>query len=162
MLLLDVDGVMTDGGIILIGRTEESKRFDVHDGLGVTLARCAGLKVGIITGRKSDVVQRRAEELGIDELLQGIGRKTEALKHLLAKHEIDAAQVAYIGDDLPDLRVMEKVGMPIAVENAVPAIKEISVYVTKAAGGHGAVREAVEWVLDLRGNSHQVYKQITG
>jgi len=161
MLLLDVDGVMTDGGIILIGRDEEAKRFDAQDGMGITIARAAGLKVGIVTSRSSQVVSRRAEELHIDEVFQGARRKTEVLDQLVRRYEIEATQVAYIGDDIQDIPIMERVGMPIAVQNAAQAVKECSIYVTKACGGHGAVREAVEWMLDLRGDKDKAYKVIT-
>ncbi len=161
LLLLDVDGVLTDGGIILIGNDQEAKRFNVQDGMGVTVARAAGLTTGIITSRISAVVERRAAELKIDEVVQGARRKTEALDALLAKYGIEDSQVAYIGDDIQDIPVMERVGFPIAVANAVETVKECSVYVTKAAGGHGAVREAVEWLLDLRGDKQEAYRSAT-
>jgi 3-deoxy-D-manno-octulosonate 8-phosphate phosphatase (KDO 8-P phosphatase) len=162
MLFLDVDGVLTDGGIILIGQEGEAKRFDVQDGMGINLAKAAGLVVAIITSRDSVVVQRRAKELGIAEVYQGAGRKAEALDQLLQKHRVEASQAAFIGDDIQDLPVMRKVGVPIAVQNAVAAVKECSVYITHACGGHGAVREAVEWLLEIRGDKDQVYQQITG
>ena len=162
MLLLDVDGVLTDGGIILIGRDIEAKRFDVQDGMGINLARAAGLKVAIITSRTSEVVQRRAAELCIDEVIQGASNKVDALEILLSKFEIEASQAAYMGDDLQDISVMSRVGLPIAVQNAVQAVKERSLYVTNAQGGHGAVREAVEWLLELRSAKEAVYKIVTG
>lgn len=162
MLLLDVDGVLTDGGIILIGLDQEAKRFDVQDGMGITMARAAGLKVGIVTSRTSHPVERRAKELKIDELFQGAQRKPEALEHLINKYHINRSQVAYIGDDIQDIPIMKLVGIPIAVQNAVQAVKDCSVHVTKAGGGHGAVREAVEWLLDLRGDREMTYKQLIG
>ena len=161
MLLLDVDGVLTDGGIILIGADTEAKRFDVQDGMGIGLARMAGLKVGIVTARSSEVVQRRAQELGIEEVFQGAGRKSDVLDLLLEGHEIKASQVAYIGDDIQDVPIMKRVGIPIAVQNAVQAVKDCSVYVTGSCGGHGAVREATEWLLDLRGDRDRVYRMVT-
>lgn len=157
ILLFDVDGVMTDGGIILVGREDEAKRFDVQDGMGVTLARAAGLKVGIITGRNSEVVRRRAEELKIDEVCQGYFHKEDALDLVLEKYSLEPDQVAYIGDDILDLPVMKRVGLPITVCNARPEVKEYSVYITKAPGGYGAVREVVDWLLDLRGEKASVY-----
>ena len=160
MLLLDVDGVLTDGGIILIGRDEEAKRFDAQDGMGVTIARAAGLKVGIVTSRSSSVVERRAKELNLDELFQGAKRKTEVLEQLVIKYGIEPSQVAYMGDDIQDIPIMLRVGIPIAVQNAANAVKECSVYVTKAEGGHGAVREAVEWLLELRGDRDQAYQRV--
>ena len=158
MLLFDVDGVMTDGGIILVGEQEEAKRFDVQDGMGVTLARAAGLKVGIITGRSSAVVRRRAEELKIDEVCEGHFWKAEALDLLLVKYNLELTQIAYIGDDILDLPVMRVVGLPIAVANARPEVKAASVYVTNAAGGHGAIREVVDWLLELRGEKDVIYE----
>lgn len=160
ILLLDVDGVLTDGGIILIGGDQEAKRFDVQDGMGITVARAAGLRVGIITSRKSEVVQRRAKELNIDEVIQGARRKTDVLDDLISRHGVETSQLAYIGDDIQDIPIMERVGIPIAVQNAVSAVKACSVYVTKASGGHGAVREAVEWLLDLRGDKEKAYQAV--
>jgi 3-deoxy-D-manno-octulosonate 8-phosphate phosphatase (KDO 8-P phosphatase) len=157
LLLMDVDGVMTDGGIILVGETEEAKCFDIQDGMGVTLARAAGLKVGIITGRESHAVRRRAEELQIDEVCQGFFHKEDALRLLLEKHRLDASEVAYMGDDVLDVPVMKQVGLPIAVSNACPEVKDRSIYVTRAHGGNGAVREVVDWLLELRGQKNEVY-----
>jgi 3-deoxy-D-manno-octulosonate 8-phosphate phosphatase (KDO 8-P phosphatase) len=159
LLLLDVDGVMTDGGIILIGETEEAKRFDGKDGMGVTLARAAGLKVGIITSRESAPVNRRAAELRIDDVFQGYSDKEEALSMLLEKHALKPAEVGYVGDDVIDLPVMKRVGLPVAVGDACPEVKAHSVYVTRARGGYGAVREVVDWLLELRGQKERVYSQ---
>ena len=151
IILLDVDGVMTDGGIILIGGLEEAKRFNVQDGMGINLAKLAGLKVGVITSRQLLVVERRATELDLDEVLQGVKDKTKALGRLLDKYGFEADQVSYIGDDIQDVSIMKMVGMPISVKNAIQEVKEHAFYVTRAEGGNGAVREAVEWLLDLRG-----------
>ena len=161
-LILDVDGVLTDGGVILIGETLEAKRFDIQDGMGVTLARAAGLKVGIITGRNSEVVARRARELHIDEVMQGYFYKLEALQILLQKHALSPQQVAYMGDDIQDLPVLEAVGVPIAVKNARPEVKEKCLYVTNAEGGHGAVREAIEWLLNVRGEKQHAVAKVLG
>ena len=162
VLLLDVDGVMTDGGIILIGRDDEAKRFDVQDGMGINLARTAGLEVGIITSRDSIVVKRRAEELGITELHQGVRKKTEVLQDLQQRLGVKPDQIAYVGDDIQDISIMKMVGISIAVQNAVSAVKDCSSYVTKSCGGHGAVREVVEWLLELRGDSERAMRSITG
>ena len=162
LLLLDVDGVMTDGGIILIGENQEAKRFDVQDGIGIALAKAAGLSVGIITSRKSAVVERRAKELKIDHIVQGVGRKIEVFSSLLKELFLDASQCAYIGDDIQDTPVMRQVGIPIAVANAVKEAKETSVYVTSKNGGHGAVREAVEWLLDLKRCRASAIQQVIG
>ena len=160
LLLLDVDGVMTDGGIVLVGADAEAKRFDVHDGIGVAMARAAGIKVGIVTSRSSAVVERRARELSMDEVVQGAGNKLDALDGLLRKHTIAASQTAYIGDDVQDVPIMRRVGIAIAVQNAMPVAKESSVYVTAACGGYGAVREAVEWLLELRGEKDKAYHSL--
>ena len=162
LLILDVDGVMTDGGIILIGETLEAKRFDVQDGIGVRLALEVGLEVAIITSRESVVVQRRATELGIRDVLQNQPDKVSALGQLLQKYGISCDETAYVGDDLQDIPIMKLVGLPIAVGNASQKVKDISVFVTKAYGGHGAVRETVEWLLDLRSEQEAAHRKITG
>lgn len=162
ILLLDVDGVLTDGGIILTGGGGEAKRFDVQDGMGINLLRSIGLKVAVVTSRNSEVVQRRAKELSLDEVFQDVQRKTEVLRLLTDKYEIEPSQAAYMGDDIQDIPIMKLVGIPIAVQNAVPAVKECSVYVTTTCGGHGAVREAAEWLLDLRGEKETAYRSVTG
>ena len=162
MLLLDVDGVMTDGGIILIGADQEAKRFNAQDGMGITLARAAGIKVGIVTARSSPMVDRRAKELHIDEVFQGAQRKTEVLDRLMSQYTISSAQVAFIGDHIQDKGIMERVGIAIAVHNAMDVVKECSAYVTNACGGHGAIREAVEWLLELRGGMEDARKAVVG
>ena len=161
ILMLDVDGVLTDGGIILIGKEDEAKRFDVQDGMGITMARLAGIQAGIITSRISEVVQRRAKELEIEEVFQGIRKKPEVLDILLEKKGIQPSQIAFIGDDIQDISIMKRVGIPIAVQDAVQPVKDCSLYVTQACGGHGAVREAVDWLLELRGDKDQVYAHFT-
>jgi len=123
MLLLDVDGVMTDGGIFLSGRSEEAKRFDAQDGMGVTLARSAGLRVGILTGRSSAVVERRAEELKMDCVYQGHADKARALDIIAGENRVTSDQIAYVGDDILDLPVMRLDGLPLAVPNARPEVK---------------------------------------
>jgi 3-deoxy-D-manno-octulosonate 8-phosphate phosphatase (KDO 8-P phosphatase) len=108
------------------------------------------------------VVERRSRELNLDVVFQGSVKKTEVLAKLLESDDIEPSQIAYIGDDVQDIPIMERIGIPIAVQNAVPAVKECSVYVTKASGGNGAVREAVEWLLDLRGDKEAAYKKVAG
>jgi len=158
MIILDVDGTLTDGGIIL-GPDIELKRFDVQDGMGIALARSVGLAIGIITGRRSTVVENRAAELGITDLHQGISDKNEVLDQILLEKSLGAENIAYIGDDLPDIPVMRKVGLPIAVQNAVVEVKQCCFHVTRATGGHGAIREAIDWILDLRGDKSDVYNR---
>lgn len=161
ILLLDVDGVLTDGSIILIGGDLEAKRFDVQDGMGITMVRSVGLMVGIVTSRTSEAVQRRCKELGIEELFQDVKWKPQILDTLAEKYHIKPEQAAFIGDDVQDIPIMRQVGIPIAVQNARPEVKESSVHVTQAQGGHGAVREAAEWLLELRGDRDWVYQSIT-
>lgn len=160
LVAFDVDGVMTDGGIILIGRDEEARRFDVRDGMGVKMAQSAGLKTAIITSRRSESVRRRAAELGMDALYEGCEHKGRALDLLLDEHALRPEEVAYMGDDLQDLPVMERVGLPIAVADARPEVMRRAFHVTRAFGGHGAVREAIEWLLDARGEMRAVQKRL--
>lgn len=152
---LDVDGVMTDGGVYLgdaDGKRVELKRYDIQDGLGIVLLRGAGIKVGIITGRESESVRLRAEELKVDAVAQDSkARKLSALTKMLAELAIDPAEAAFVGDDLPDLAVLRKVGMSVAVANASKEVKEIAnVHLTRE-GGCGAVREFAELLLTARG-----------
>jgi 3-deoxy-D-manno-octulosonate 8-phosphate phosphatase (KDO 8-P phosphatase) len=162
ILLLDVDGVLTDGGIILIGGDLEAKRFDVQDGMGIGMLRAAGVMIGIVTSRTSQVVQRRAEELNIEELFQGVRHKPDVLDSILEKYGIEPSQAGFVGDDLQDIPLMRQIGLPIAVRNARPEVKENCVYVTQNPGGHGAVREIAEWLLELRGDKERVIQSITG
>jgi len=152
---LDIDGVMTDGGIYLgdaDGKRVELKRYEIQDGLGVVLMRTAGIKVGIITGRESESVRLRAEELKVDAVAQDSkARKLSALRKMLAQFGIDPADAAFVGDDLPDLGVLRVVGMPVAVANASKEVKEAAnVHLTRE-GGNGAVREFAELLLTARG-----------
>jgi len=155
LLGLDVDGVLTDNGIFLgpvEGRVVELKRFDIQDGLGQVMMRSAGLPVVWVSGRHSEATTARAHELRIEEVLQVPGpHKLEAFGALLERRGIAWEDTAFVGDDLADLRVLRRVGLPIAVANAVPEVKAVAAYVTTASGGHGAVREAVEALLRARG-----------
>ena len=147
LLGLDVDGVLTDGGIYYGEPVMELKRFNAQDGMGITLLRMAGIMPFIITSRECDAVARRAAELGIDEIHQGIKDKIGCLNDILERHDAGLDETAYVGDDLSDLCIMLKVGMPIAVANARDEIKRTARHVTAAKGGSGAVREACEYVL---------------
>ncbi len=155
LLGLDVDGVLTDNGIFVgpvDGQTVELKRFDIQDGLGHVLMRTAGVPVIWLSGRHSEATSVRARELRVDEVLQVPGpRKLEAFGELLARRGIAWADAAFVGDDLADLQLMRRVGLPIAVANAVAEVKAVATHVTRAAGGHGAVREAIEALLKARG-----------
>jgi 3-deoxy-D-manno-octulosonate 8-phosphate phosphatase (KDO 8-P phosphatase) len=154
LLALDVDGVLTDNGVYIgmsHGERVELKRFDIQDGLGLALLRGTDIRVAIVSGRVSDATALRASELKIDDVIQdGGARKVPAIAALLEKHGLTWEEVAFVGDDLADVPVMQRVGLPIAVANAVPEIKAIAAYVTEADGGRGAVREAVTAVLRAR------------
>jgi len=155
LLALDVDGVLTDNAIFIgpvNGERVELKRFDIQDGLGQVLLRTAGIPVVWLSGRHSEATALRASELRVDELLQVPGpRKLQALDELLARRGIAWEDVAYVGDDLADLQVLDRVGLPMAVANAVAEVKAVASYVTRATGGHGAVREVIEVLLQARG-----------
>ncbi len=155
MVGLDVDGVLTDGGVYLgsvDGRPLEFKRYDIQDGLGVRFLLGAGLKVVIITGRISDSVRMRGEELGVDAVVQGTGpRKLPALRELADQFGVTMEEIAFLGDDFPDLSVLRVVGMPVAVGNASAEVRAVSKVTLQRRGGHGAVREFAELLLGARG-----------
>ncbi|MDQ6887984.1 MAG: HAD hydrolase family protein [Gemmatimonadota bacterium] len=152
---LDVDGVLTDGGIYLgdvRGERMELKRFDIQDGLGVRFLRMAGIKVVIVTGRVSESVRLRAEEIGADDLSQDAGaRKLPAFDRILSRHDCTAEEAAFVGDDFPDLAVLRVVALPVAVGNAVPEVRAAAKLQLTREGGRGAVRELAELLLGARG-----------
>jgi YrbI family 3-deoxy-D-manno-octulosonate 8-phosphate phosphatase len=147
LILSDVDGVLTNGGIILDNQGIETKRFHVRDGLGIKLWHRAGFRFGLVTVRSSHVVKMRVAELGIDIIRQGADDKLSTVKEIMAGLGLAKHQVGYIGDDLPDLPVVRAVGLGIAVADACEELRESAHYVTEHAGGTGAVREAIEMVL---------------
>ena len=149
-VILDVDGVLTDGGL-LYHADGESKMFNVRDGHGIVLARLAGMRTAFLTGRVSEVVRRRAAELKIDALREGVYRKGEALPELLRVLEVKAEQVCYAGDDLVDLPVMKRVGFPVTVADAVPEVRAAAAWIAPSRGGQGAVREIMEFILKSNG-----------
>ena len=155
LVCFDVDGVLTDGGVVLgdsAGARVELKRYDIQDGLGIKLLQQAGLLTAIITGRESMSVALRAQELGVDELVQdNQARKEPALRLLLERRGIDWSEVAFVGDDLPDLGVMRLVGLPVCVANATAEVRRISSVALTRSGGAGAVREFCELLLRARG-----------
>ena len=155
LLGLDVDGVLTDNGVFLglvDGQAVELKRFDIQDGLGLVLLRCAELPVIWLSGRHSQATATRARELKVEELLQVAGpEKLPAFAALLERRGIAWEEAAFVGDDLADLQVLRRVGLPIAVANAVAEVNAVASYVTQASGGHGAVREVAEALLKARG-----------
>jgi 3-deoxy-D-manno-octulosonate 8-phosphate phosphatase (KDO 8-P phosphatase) len=147
LVILDVDGVMTDGRIVIDDNGVESRNFDIKDGMGVVVMMMSGVEVAIITSKKSGAVRHRAEELKINRFYEGIKKKTEPYEEMLREMNITDAEVAYVGDDLVDLSMMKRVGLPIAVGDAVDDVKKCAAYVTKARGGYGAVREVAEMIL---------------
>jgi 3-deoxy-D-manno-octulosonate 8-phosphate phosphatase (KDO 8-P phosphatase) len=155
VLLMDVDGTMTDGSVTLLSQTDgtalEIKTFDAHDGQGLTLAQSAGLRTGCITGRESSALLRRAHEMKMEFIYMKQPVKMPAYQEILRKAGVPDSAVAYIGDDLPDIPLMRRAGLAIAVGDAVPEVKKAAHYTTKAVAGHGAVREAVELVLKSKG-----------
>jgi len=151
LLLLDADGVLTNGSIIYDDQNIEIKVFNVKDGLGIRLLLNAGIQVGIITGRASNALKNRCTNLGIEHLYDGIHDKVSALDTVLKKTGVEIGETAFIGDDLPDLPVLKKVGVSIAVRDAEETVKKHVDIVTNAKGGEGAVREICEAILKAKG-----------
>lgn len=151
LLLLDVDGVLSDGSITYDSQGAELKSFHIHDGLGIKLLQRAGIRVGIVTGRLSPMVERRARELGIELLLQGREDKWVAMQGIQQELGLGNEEVAYMGDDLPDLAAIRHAGLGIAPANAVPLVRQHADLVTSLAGGGGAVREACDFILAAKG-----------
>jgi 3-deoxy-D-manno-octulosonate 8-phosphate phosphatase (KDO 8-P phosphatase) len=152
---MDVDGTMTDGSVTLLSQPDgtalEIKTFDAHDGQGLTLAHTAGLRTGCITGRESAALLRRAHEMHMEFIYMKQAVKMAAYEEILRNTGNSDSAVAFIGDDLPDIPLMRRVGLAVAVGDAVPEVKKVAHYTTRALAGHGAVREAVELILRSRG-----------
>jgi 3-deoxy-D-manno-octulosonate 8-phosphate phosphatase (KDO 8-P phosphatase) len=155
VLLMDVDGTMTDGSVILLSQPDgsalEIKKFDAHDGQGLTLAQTAGLRTGCITGRESSALLRRAREMKMEFIYMKQPVKMPAYEEILSKAGVSDSAVAFIGDDLPDIPLLHRAGLAVAVGDAVPEVKAVAHYTTKALAGHGAIREAVELILKSKG-----------
>lgn len=161
LLLTDVDGVLTDGQIYLFaegGRVKEIKAFNSHDGAGIRLLQRAGLRTGIITGRKSPAVAARARELEMDFLIQDAFQKLPAFQEILRRSRLKPEQICFLGDDITDLPLFHRVGLAVAVANAHPEAKKSAHYVTRAAGGHGAVREVVDLLLRAQGHYQKLLR----
>ncbi|MEE3279964.1 MAG: HAD hydrolase family protein [Pseudomonadota bacterium] len=150
MLILDVDGVLTDGRLLYGSGGIEMKAFNVHDGHGLKKVQQEGVSIAIVSGRTSDIVEKRADELGIRFLYQNVVQKDNVLKELTEKSGIDPRQMAHVGDDLPDLALFRHVGLGIAVANARPEVRKSADFTTEAKGGEGAVREVCELLLASR------------
>jgi 3-deoxy-D-manno-octulosonate 8-phosphate phosphatase (KDO 8-P phosphatase) len=150
LIAMDVDGTLTDGLIILDSQGGETKHFHVRDGMGIALAHQAGMTTALITARQSAVVERRAAELNIRFVLQGVKNKADALQRMIAELQLQPEQVAYIGDDVNDLEVSQMAGVSFAVQDAAPLLKEAVDVVLSLPGGRGAVREAIELLLQAK------------
>lgn len=159
LLVLDVDGVLTAGDIVHGDGGLELKSFDVRDGTGFTAWRESGKQAAIVTGRTSQAVLTRAAELGVGTVVQGVGDKRAAFRRLLKETRLPAGQAAFVGDDLPDLAVLAEAGLAVAVANACAEVRLAAHYVTRAAGGRGAVREVIELILYAQGKWAEVVER---
>jgi 3-deoxy-D-manno-octulosonate 8-phosphate phosphatase (KDO 8-P phosphatase) len=151
LIALDVDGVLTDGSIIYGPEDFEVKIFSVKDGQGITLARRGRIEVAFITARVSDALIKRAKDLGVIEVHQGIEDKWSCLQKIMNRYQLTKEEVMYVGDDVVDIPVLKNVGFPVAVADAIDEVKEIAKYVTRLPGGRGAVREVINEVLKAQG-----------
>ena len=160
VLLMDVDGVLTDGHVNLLpladGSVVEMKSFHSQDGAGLKLARAAGLRTGVISGRDSPAVARRAREVGMEFVYQGRANKIQAYEEILRAAGVRDEEVAYVGDDLPDLPLLERAGLAVAVANGVPEVRRAVHYVTRRGGGEAGVREVIEYILKAQGKWRRV------
>jgi len=159
LLLTDVDGVLTDGRVAKLPDGDELKFFSIYDGLGIRLAQKAGIEIGFVSGRRSRQVMARAAELEIKVVVQGVVDKVEAFEGICRDRGVTAQEVAYIGDDLPDLKLLRRVGFSAAPANAVPVVKEAVQFVTSAKGGKGALRELIELILRAQGKWSDVLRE---
>ncbi|WP_305075904.1 HAD family hydrolase [Microbulbifer sp. ALW1] len=150
-LILDVDGVLTDGRLYFDNHGNELKTFHTLDGHGIKMLQQSGVAVAIITGRRSSLVEKRAHDLGITRLIQGREDKFRAFQELFANEAFDLEQIAYVGDDYPDLQLMTRVGCPIAVPNAAQPVLDRALFVTQRSGGAGAVREVCDRIMQAQG-----------
>lgn len=156
MLISDVDGVLTDGSVFKGANGEEFKQFNVADGAGAAIARIAGLRLALISGRYSEATAVRAAEMKITEVYNGTLNKRIPYEEIKAKHQLEDEEIAYVGDDLIDIPILEIVGVPIAVSNAYDLVKEAAVHVTSKSGGQGAFRESIEWILIQQGRLNDI------
>ncbi|NDV28764.1 HAD family hydrolase [Desulfovibrio sp. JC010] len=162
LLILDVDGVLTDGGLYYDKDGNVTKRFNVQDGLGIKFAQQAGLDLAVITGLNHGAVEKRVTELGITEYYPGQKEKLPFYEKLLKDKGLTDEEVAYMGDDWIDAPVMVRVGLPMAVKNAQPEIFGISKWISSREGGHGAVREAISFILDSQGKLNDIWQEWAG
>ena len=161
LLLMDCDGVLTDGRVWLFDDGEEQKGFHTRDGLGIELWHRAGFKSGIISGRKSNAVARRAEGLGMSFVVQGVTEKIQAFTETVSRGGVASDEVAFIGDDLNDIPLMLRSGFAVAVADAAPEVRQRAHYVTTVTGGQGAVREVIEVILKAQGRWEELVADYT-
>jgi len=159
LLVLDVDGVLTDGNIIITEQGRESKSFNTQDGHGIRLWRRAGLKVALLSGRASDATSKRAQQLEIDYVFQACFDKMSVLTRLCEQLKLSAQNIAYVGDDLMDIAPIKYAGFGVAVANAVQQVKQVADYITDCRGGRGAVREVIEYILKSSGRWERVVQK---
>ncbi|MEP9411098.1 MAG: HAD-IIIA family hydrolase [Candidatus Brocadia sp.] len=159
LVIVDVDGVLTDGTVYIDSQGYEIKAFSVLDGTGISYLHRAGIKTAIISGRNCNAVIHRARELGIEDVYQGVKNKLDAYQEILRKHALMDKEICYIGDDFIDLPILYRVGFSVAVANASPIVKRRSDYVTKARGGCGAVREVAEKILKFQDKWHLIMER---
>ncbi len=152
-IIVDVDGVLTDGGLYYFAENQVAVRFHVRDGLGIRLAQRAGMLIGLISGRDIPEVRRRAEELDFDEIHLGVQEKAPVIEDLLARRKLRPEEVCFIGDDVIDIPAMHAVGLSVAVGDAHPAVRRIASWTTTAKGGEGAVRETIDMIIAAREES---------
>jgi 3-deoxy-D-manno-octulosonate 8-phosphate phosphatase (KDO 8-P phosphatase) len=162
LILSDVDGVLTDGGVIFDNQGIEIKRFHIRDGLGIKLWQRAGHRFGLVTGRASHIVQLRAVELGVELVRQGIDDKLPAVKEIISQGQLRPDQVCYVGDDLPDLPVLRFVGLAVVVGDGSEDLRRAAHYVTQSHGGRGALREVIEMILKAQGRWEDVLQKYGG
>lgn len=159
LLLLDVDGVLTDGSLIYTENGSEGKSFNTQDGLGIRLVQKSGVEVGIITARKSELVRRRAEELGMKYIMQGIGNKLDAFKEILKRSMLKPYQVCYMGDDWIDMALLSRVGLAACPANGAPEVQDICHFVSGRTGGAGTVREVCDLIIRAKGKHDSLLQE---
>ena len=162
LVLMDVDGVMTDGGIYFIDGKSEGRIFDAKDGVGIWLLRRAGIATGVISGRSSAAVRRRVRELGMEEVHLRVRDKLTVYREILVRRRLPDDAVCFIGDDVVDLAVLARAGLGVAPADAHPEVRKVAIHVTRAAGGAGAVREVADLILGTQGKLKGLLRSLRG
>lgn len=158
LAIFDMDGVLTDGRLYLLDDGQNLKAFHCHDGLGIKLLAKSGVKIAVITAHRSTLIDKRMAQLQVEHVYQGVENKLTAYEDLLAKLNLGDEEVAYVGDDLPDIAIIRRVGLGVAVANAVDLVKEYALYQTQKRGGEGAVREVCELILNAQDTFNTVHE----